>query len=617
MDPERKHYHPADTADRRLAGNDSLDPDEPVGDAAYYRAISHAADAGLLVESMDGRILWANQAYADMMAMPLADIIGRNPLSFALAPEETPTDEEIAQFRHQPGPNGGPQVSIFQNVRGNGEKFWIELHFSFDFSREFGEIAILVARDISDHINRQQELSATTAKLSHLAATDNLTGLANRMHIMAKLKQALSVQEKNPGNVGLLVVDLDHFKAINDSYGHSAGDAILCKVAETLKRAIAPGDIAARIGGDEFLILCHGVSSLDEIERLGQRILALNSDTISIDDIALTCNLSIGAAISDDTSAGPEQLLKRSDFALYEAKNNGRGIIATYDSALHARYVDETELADELRDAIDNDELTFQFQPTMLLDTGEVRGFETLVRWYNPRRGQIAPVDFLPMAKTLGLMSKIDFAALEAALNLKEELNKCGYLNIKVGFNGSAELLGHPQFYSRLMSGLTKRTLRPADVVIEVLETVVFDDVTQSNPLVQTVQQLHDAGFPTLLDDFGTGHAGLTHLATLAVTGVKIDRTLTRNVLTDPTSAKIISMMYELCRDLDLGVITEGVETLDQAHALSKMGGTLIQGFWLAQAMPSYDVMHWLATREDITDPITRSAIAAAPGPGY
>lgn len=604
-------------ADQRLTTKHGSVPFLGVPDEVFYRSISTASDVGLLVQSMDGIVLWANDSYARMMALPMDSIVGHNPLSFALPSHSKPSDAEIASFKHVKPKDSKSVISIYENRRGNGEKFWVELHISFDKIREYGDVAIVVARDISEHINRQMELTATSAKLSHLAATDSLTGLANRLNIMGKMSRALSKQHSDGRGVGLLEIDLDHFKTINDSFGHSAGDEILNKLADVLRQVVAKGDIAARIGGDEFLVMFHDAASLDEIAAIGDEIIALCKGALHINGATLHCGLSIGAAFTDERGLTPEDFLRRADFALYEAKNAGRGCVATYDKTLHTRQVELARLGDELCDAVENNAVSYHFQPTMDLQTGKISGFETLVRWNNPRLGVVSPAEFLPLAKSLGLMATMDLSALRAALDLKVLLIENGHPKITVGLNGSAELLGHPGFFKTMMAELARRNLSPKDVLIEVLETVVFDDISVSNPLVQTVQQLHDAGIATLLDDFGTGHAGLTHLATLAVNGVKIDRSLTCNILNDPTSAKIISMMFELCRDLGLKVVTEGIETDEQAQAITDIGGTLMQGYWLAKAMPASDVIPWLANRKNNLAQIGRSAIADNATPRY
>ena len=598
-----------DFAPRKTAADISAD--------AFYKVASTAGDVGIIVQTMRGIVLWSNKAYLDIMALPAERIIGHNPLSYALPPDQAVSTEEIDGFHHKPRPDGRPQVSIFENVRGTGERFWIELHTSFDHLAGYGDVAINVARDISDHILRQRELSATSVKLSHLAATDSLTGLANRLHILDKIKLALAGPNTNYRMIGLLEIDLDHFKSINDTLGHSAGDAILCNLADTLRANIGPNDVAARVGGDEFLVLCPEIQSLHELECLGQNILRQNKTAMMVDGMKLRCEMSIGAAVATPMGTAPEELLKRADFALYAAKERGRGCVAAYDSTLHDRHAEQALLAEELSDAVRNKQLTYHFQPTFSLKTGTTSGLETLVRWENPRLGWISPADFLPLGKSLGLMAEIDLGAVEAALNLKQELNHAGHEAIRLGFNGSAELLGHPNFFGKLMGMLKERDLSPQSFVIEVLETVVFDDVSKANPLVQTVQRLHDTGVTTLLDDFGTGHAGLTHLATLAVSGVKIDRSLTRNILTDPTCAKIISMMYELCRDLDLYAVTEGIETVEQAQAAYDLGCQVIQGYWISKAMPAEDVIGWLDSRPNMISQIKRSAIADDPTDSY
>ena len=182
---------------RRFSSSIRAGDNRALPETAFYRAVSTAADAGLLVQSMDGTILWANDAYARMMGLSIAESIGQNPLSYALPPENKMSAAEIVAFRYRPSPNDQPQVTIHENVRGNGERFWVELHVSFDDLRDYGQVAIVVARDISDHIKRQQELSATSVKLSHLAATDNLTGLSNRLDVLEKTKLAFNCQHKN------------------------------------------------------------------------------------------------------------------------------------------------------------------------------------------------------------------------------------------------------------------------------------------------------------------------------------------------------------------------------------------------------------------------------------
>ena len=589
----------------------------PLDPASAYRVAATAADAGILVQDMDGTILWANRAYGRMMGYDPVELVGRNPLTFALPPEDTPSAEEIAAFRYERPPDGRPWIEVFRNVRSDGTIFWIEINVSFDHVRDYGEVAILVARDISDHVARRQKLQSTTKKLHRLATIDSLTGLSNRFDLVQAIDEAMETAPLRGQRVGLLNLDVDRFKKVNDNYGHVAGDAVLCHIADCLRRTMPIGAVAARIGGDEFVLLCPEIESEEEIRNLANRIIDATNEPVDYGTIQIRSTLSIGAAIAPASGLRTETVLKRADFALSIAKERGRGQLAIYDRTLHERKQSEDILADELRGAIAQDQLSFVFQPTMCLDDGRVCGFETLVRWQNPRVGLIGPNAFLPIARSTGLMADLDQAALNAALRMARDLRAAGHTDIVIAMNGSAELLSREDFTKQFFESLENFSISPAAIAIEVLETVVFDDLSLSNPLIQVVQTLHDKGVTVMLDDFGTGYAGLTHLAKLAISGVKIDRSLTENLMSSPTSAKIIAMMHELCVDLGIEVITEGIETAEQAAALRDLGGKIIQGYWLSRPMRPEAVIPWLEENANRIAEIPGSRIAAATHPRY
>lgn len=581
----------------------------------YYRVASQFADAGLVVQNLSGHILWANPAYCSMMGYDLDEILGTNPLSFCMPPDQALPPEKIAAFQYDPHDNSNAHNHLYRNQRKDGSLFWNQIGVVFNQLDDESWICVLVCRDVSTQIHKEQQLRKTTAELERLATTDPLTGLANRAELTHWLSRVAS--RKSDEMTGLLQIDLDQFKTINDNHGHAGGDAILRHVATQLKNTIRPGDLAARIGGDEFVVICPDIDSELEIQIIGASIAQAMGRPLTWSQRLLQCQVSIGAAIAADGTTSPEELMRRADFALFEAKRLGRGTIAVYNHDLHERHVKEVKLSQELVAAVRADALTYFFQPTMSIADGQIVGFETLVRWDHPRLGLIPPAAFLNLAQRLGLMAEIDFGAVRAALRLKAQLNETNFEGIRVGLNGSAELLSHPDFFDRLMAQMKKYDIAPSGIVIEVLETVVFDDMTQTNPLVAIVKRLHDAGFSTLLDDFGTGHAGLSHLAKLAVTGVKIDRSLTTNIISEATSAKIIAMILDLCNDLGLYVVTEGIETVEEACALMQLGGTVMQGYWLSKPMPADEVIPWLQNRPDIISQIDRSAIAPNVRQGY
>ncbi|MEL6641759.1 MAG: EAL domain-containing protein [Pseudomonadota bacterium] len=569
--------------------------------SAIWQVASTAMDAGLIVLNMRGRVLWANPAYCRMLGHDLNAIIGCNPFSFAVPEDLRPSQDVIDAFQYKKPATGKSSIATLRNVRNNGEKFWIELKTTFDILPQVGDVAVIVARDVTAQVAQQKALQDRTSALHALAHLDSLTGLANRRGIMDALQTAMSSMAPQDRQLGLMNIDVDHFKAINETYGQAAGDALLRHVATRLQQDLQIGDIAARVGGDEFLVLCQNVATEADFASFGNTLIEKAKSSVVIGGSKISADLSIGAAISTRGTIEAEEFLKRANFALFDAKQRGRGKVTIYDSALHARKQNEDLLTTELRQALDLGQMTFAFQPTFDAKQKKVLGLETLVRWQNPRLGPISPAEFLPIARNAGLLGQLDKAALVAALKLKRSLVAAGLPGIRVGFNGSAEFLSQDNFIDMFLETLALHDAETSDIVVEVLETVVFHDVTEHNPLARVVKDLRDAGSMVLLDDFGTGYAGLTHLASLAISGVKIDRSLTKNILTDSNSAKVIAMMVELCRDLDLYVVTEGIETQDQADALLRLGGVVIQGYLIAKPMTAEETVAWLRVHH--TDP--------------
>lgn len=577
---------------------------------AIYRAASKSSLAGILVQTIDGTVLWANDAYGRIMGHDPDSLVGKHPLAFALPPEDRPSDAEIAQFRFVKPTDDKPRVEVFRNRRGDGTLIWLEIQVAFDQIRGFGEVVILAARDISDQVAQREKLEATTADLRRLATTDSLTGLANRHAFMRTLRDALAAQSQSADLVALMNIDLDHFKSINDSHGHAAGDAMLAHLATILAEVLGPDDVAARIGGDEFVVLSRNAVSLSHLAERAHELLIRFARPLTFEDATLEASLSIGAATADDADMTADTLLKRADLALYQAKDRGRGQVVVYDQALHDQQREAAIFATEVRGALSDQQLAFMFQPSMRLRDGEIAGFETLVRWNHPRHGFISPAEFLPVVRNLGLMASLDFAAFEAAITLVQQMSAAGFTQQHVSFNASAELLAQDGFADTFLSRLNQEGIAPDRIVVEVLETVVIATQGAKDVFARVIGKLTENGVKVLLDDFGTGYAGLTHLAKLAVSGVKIDRSLTENILTDRSSAKIIAMMHDLCHELDMDVVTEGIESKDQAAALWDLGGRVLQGFWLAKAMPSDVTLNWLKTHKAERPFLSATAIA-------
>ena len=570
---------------------------------AFSRMACQQANDGLLVMTMDGVIQWVNPAYCRLMGYEAAELIGRNPLGFALLPDARPDDETIANYRLVANANEQDAFELHENIRKDGSIFWNQISVSFHTTASGTQYAVLVCRDVTASIEKEQELEATGRELARIAAHDDLTDAANRAELSRFLETALERARKTGSKVGVLHVDLDEFKQINDTHGHLAGDAVLVAVAQRLRSEVRETDLVARAGGDEFVVVCCGLQSMGDLKNIGNALISAVNKPIQWQSGSLECQISVGASLSNDTVQSVHELLTQSDFALYDVKRTGRGRLATYNSDLHQRHTRATERQTALFQAIHDKALIFHFQPVVSPDGGIVRGFETLVRWQHPTDGLIPPDELLPLAQSLGLMADLDFLAMNAALDMKTQLNSWGHDDVRVSFNTSPEVLGHADFCPALLSGLAFRDLNTDDVIVEVLETVVFEDHSMATSFVETLAELHAAGIFTVLDDFGSGNAGIAQLAKLAIKGVKFDKSLGMSILTDPTMEVIYKTLVGLCNELDLRMVTEGVETLAQAKRLCDLGCTNIQGYMISKPLPPDDVREWL-------DTYTASAIA-------
>lgn len=567
-------------------------------EAEHFRmACEHASD-GILIQDMQGRVVWPNPAYCKIMGRPEEEMIGRNPLEFALPPDETPDANTIANFDFNKVAADLKGLKLFRNQRGDGTLFWNQISVSFRKSAVGEEHAILVCRDVTEQIEQEDRLRDARNKLKIEATRDSLTGVLNRAAFIKAVQRALASDDAAP--VGLLHVDLDDFKAINDTHGHSAGDALLEYAAQVLRDGVREGDIVGRVGGDEFVVLCPDMASLDDLDALARRLVQAMATPVEWGNRRLSCTASIGAALTAAPDVTDEGLMAQSDFALYEAKRQGRNRSVTYDRRLYEQQTRLQHRAEELSDAIDTASLDHLYQPTINLDTGQIVSCETLVRWNHPSEGMVPPDQFLPLAQELGLMGPLDLGSMTAALQQKRLLNQSGHPEVGIAFNASPSLLAHPEFINRLVWGVEAGGIDRAQVTIEVLETTAFGDPDEMTSHAAVIRDLRAAGFQIQLDDFGVGYAGLAHLARLDVTGVKIDRTLIAALLNDETSHKIVRKIIELCNDLGLTVIAEGVEDIRTAVLLRRMGCKIIQGFWLSRPIPGQDLSPWLCARSSM-----------------
>jgi diguanylate cyclase (GGDEF)-like protein/PAS domain S-box-containing protein len=424
-------------------------------------------------------------------------------------------------------------------------------------------------------------------RLTHQAFYDGLTGLPNRALFIERLDHALARSIRRPGDiVAVLFLDLDDFKVVNDTLGHTAGDQLLRTVSRRLVDASRADDTAARLGGDEFTILLEDVSSVDEVARYAGRIVERISAPIDIGEHRLTVSASIGIGISGSGETGAEDLVRQADVAMYRAKQNGKAGFEIYDERMSVEAWRRLEMEAELRRAIEHGQLDVYYQPVYDLRTDRIVEVEALVRWQHPERGLLQPADFIPFAESMGLILDIDRYVLEAACRQVRAWDRAGgpAADLTLGVNLSAREFRVPGIVETVADILDRTGLPATRLKLEITESVILieSDLTES-----IIRGLAALGVRIVIDDFGVGYSALGYLRRLSADTLKIDRTFVAGLASSREDMAIVTATIALAHALDLSVTAEGIETADQAAVLRGLGCDRGQGFLFSRPVPA------------------------------
>ena len=433
------------------------------------------------------------------------------------------------------------------------------------------------------------ELETAKARIEHNAMHDPLTGLPNRRYLDHILEMHTKRSVRTGGHVSILHIDLDRFKQINDTLGHAAGDAMLVHASEVLKGSVRPTDFVARIGGDEFVILCIGEKSDTDLKAMAERIIAAMRRPVSYQGHECRFGVSIGIAGGDVLHAAPRQLLVNADIALYRAKREGRNRAEFFSEELQAEIVTAKQVADDLLAALENDEFVAFYQPQVDAKTLDIVGMEALARWRHPIKGLLTPDQFMDIAEDLNVVANIDRLILEQALAQHRQWQAAGLEVPRVSVNVSARRLGD----ETLIDTLKALDIAPGTVSFELIESIYLDE--RDTLVSWNIDQIKELGIDIEIDDFGTGYASIVSLLQLRPTRLKIDRQLVQPITVSAEQRRLVASIVEIGASLGIEAIAEGVETREHAAMLAEMGCAALQGYSIARPMAGEDVADFVA----------------------
>jgi diguanylate cyclase (GGDEF)-like protein/PAS domain S-box-containing protein len=549
-------------------------------------AIVSAANA-IFITNREGEIEWANPAFERLTGYTLAEASGRTPriLKSGNQPEalyrdlwKTVLSGRVWRGRVVNRHKSGHLYTAEQTITPIGDEAGSPSHF------------VAIHEDITARL-------ASEAKVAHMALHDYLTGLPNRYALDQRLELELQRSRRLGNRVGALWVDLDNFKDINDTFGHSFGDNLLVAVGERLTRVARGVDLTCRLGGDEFAIVMPDIAERSDIANLAERIVRSLSEPFRVEKQEIFIGASIGATISDQGVTSRSEFTKQADLALYTAKEDGRSGYRFFESGMDLRIQRRMKLGQDLHRALVRDEFFLEYQPQVELSGRRVVGTEALVRWRHPRLGIVPPREFIPVAESSGLIEAIGDWVLEAACGqARDWLENDALPSLPVAVNISAVQLRDPDFAERVTKVLLDKDLPPEFLELELTERVLMD----GSPRVErTLRRLHESGVHISLDDFGKGYASLDYLRRYPLSKVKIDQSFVRDMETNVKNAAIVRAVIDLASKLKLTVIAEGVEPEDLLRRLVAEGCEQVQGFYFSRPLSPKNVEELLTVGSD------------------
>jgi diguanylate cyclase (GGDEF)-like protein/PAS domain S-box-containing protein len=566
-----------------------------------FRAlVEHSSDVVSLIGT-GGDVVYQSESSMRVFGYTSADLLGRRFAELLDQPSRIKFNAAVTEAAKSASRNDALELRL---MHGDGAWRQVETTVTNLLEDVAVQALVLNTRDVSERRELEDQLL-------HQAFHDSLTSLANRALFHDRVRHAMQRRTLND-SVGVLFLDLDGFKEVNDSLGHSTGDALLIEVAARLNTCVRPGDTIARLGGDEFAVLVEGAKTAIEFITVAERIRTALKGVITVNGSSLSVQASIGIASAEPGMNDADQLIRNADLAMYRAKELRDGEFALYDPSMYSTLVERLALEAELRLAVTQELLHVHYQPTYTLDTGQLIGVEALVRWTHPERGQIPPDRFIPIAEQTGLIHQLGlFVLREACHQGRRWLDASPDTPLSIAVNISGKQLQRIGFAAEVREVLDESGLPPQALVLEMTESVLMDDTDGS---VRALAEFKAMGIRIAIDDFGTGYSSLSYLHRFPVDILKIDRSFVERLSGVNAEESLVQSIVQLAQTLHLETIAEGIEDHGQLLALRRLGVQVAQGYHFGRPGPS-DVVDQLLIEAGLDRQASKPAdLPAKPG---
>ncbi len=597
-----------------------LDPSAVIPERV--KAMLDTLAEGVLVLDSTGRIVLANNAFANVIERSIENLQGKKASDFDWIQPENNKDQDgypwdnalktgititglPLRFKNESDEIRTFIVNAAPIMGADGKRRGVLV--TFDDMTSVEQKNDQLRQMLEELEQSRDEIDRQNRELQYMATHDALTGLPNRAMFLEHLRKAVKKIESNPSfKFALLFLDFDRFKRINDCLGHHIGDLFLKEIARRLSKSFdgnCPGcggrhsHLVARLGGDEFTVLIDDIHSIEEVVKIADGLQATFSMPYQLQEHEVVSSASIGIVSSETHSRCADDLLKFADTAMYRAKHNGKACSVVFDEEMYDEIQASVRMEDDLREALDKNQFVLYYQPIISLNGAKLAGYEALIRWQHPHKGFLPPDQFIPLAEETGLILPMGEWVIREACRVLQLWQK-QYPNIHpfISINLSKRQLSDPELVNTIGQILAETNIDPQRLKLEITETAIMEDIKTTVPTLKNLRELH---LPLLMDDFGTGHSSLSRLNEFPIDGVKIDRAFVNSLTSNRQLGAIVQTIVTLAQTLNLDVVAEGVETEDQLAMLLALECGYAQGFYFAKPLPLEDAEERLAAESE------------------